>query len=203
MDWLSPDESGIGWTRDGVPYGAWEPSAPSVDAPVSYALPPLTFAPGALDIFNLPAPIPSIASRPTYRAEPAAFDQGDAPPLYVRITRPTWFNSAKGAPMEDYSGLYGDPLTRIALGQAGNVDPAGPYYGGVDPSYQVFNLSDAAIATQRLFPGWTLPKIGIPALGFPNTPKATQQQAAPGAGWATWLLYGGLALAAVLLLRRR
>lgn len=207
MDWLSPDESGIGWTRDGVPYVAWEPSVPSVAPPASYALPPLTIAPGALDIFNLPAPVPSIASRPSYRAEPAAFD--DPAPLYVKLTKPTWYNSAKGAAM-DYSDdryNYVDPLLSLApespnYGARGYVDPLGPYYGGVDPSYQVFNLSDAAMATQRLFPGWTLPRIGIPALGFPNTPKATQQQAAPASTLTTYLIYGALALAVILLVKR-
>lgn len=164
----------------------------------------------SLGVGDMLAPaVPSIASRPTYRAEPAAFD--DPAPLHVKITKPTWFNSAKGASMYDdprYS--YVDPLQRlapenpnyVAPGAIGYVDPLGPYYGGVDPSYQVFNLSDAAMATQRLFPGFTLPRIGIPALGFPNTPKATQQQAAPGSAWTQYLIYGVLMLAVVLLVKR-
>lgn len=167
-----------------------------------YDLSPRAFA----ALFELPPPVRNVAAA----ANPTPYIVETRGPGFEILRNPwaplsagvptmetTWFDQGFGPP------LYGDPLTRIALGQAGKVDPAGPYYGGVDPSYQVFNLSDAAIATQRLFPGWTLPKIGLPALGFPNTPKATQQQAAPGAGWATWLLYGGLALAAVLLLRRR
>lgn len=165
----------------------------------------------SLRVSDMLAPaVPSIASRPIFRPEPAAFDEGDVPPLYLKINKPTWFNSAKGASMYDdprYS--YVDPIQRLAPenpnyapGSLGFVDPAGPFYGGVDPSYQVFTLSDAALATQRLFPGFTLPRIGIPALSFPNTPKATQQQAAPASALTTYLIYGALALAAVLLLRR-
>lgn len=146
-------------------------------------------------LFELPTPV----RFPQPAAYTARADyQGENPEAVprIRITRST---PMYDDPIYNYSG---DPLTRIALGQVGTVDPAGPYYGGLDPSYQVFNLSDAAMATQRFLSSWNLPAIGLPPLRFPNTPPATQQAAQPGAGWAIWLLYGGLALAAVLLLKR-
>lgn len=165
---------------DGGPIVAEGPIYRGPDDHWIYDLPPLA-------LYELPPPVRNVSAA----ADPA--------PLLVRINKPTWFRSAEGATMDD--DLYGDPLTRLALGQAGTVEKGGPYYG-YDGPVPVFNLSEAAQATQRLFPGWTLPKIGLPALGFPNTPKATQQQAAPGAALTTYLIYGALALAVVLLVRR-
>lgn len=202
MDWLSPDESGIGWTRDGVPYVGWEPSALAPAPAGSYALPPLTIAPGALDIFNLSAPLPSIASRPDYRAEPVA---ESFPPLFVRVTKPTWFSSAKGLPMEIDPISAGDPLVRLSLGQMGSVDPAGPYYGGVDPSYQVFNLSDwsqPSSSFERMFAAMRTPQFTFRLPPTPSAQAIMGTPPAPAARVSSLLLYGALALAVILLVKR-
>lgn len=64
--------------------------------------------------------LPAVASRPTYRAEPASAEPEPAP-LFVRLTKPTWFNTTKGTAMETDPGAfdYGD-------WQKG--PPLGPYY---------------------------------------------------------------------------
>jgi hypothetical protein len=123
-------------------------------------------------------------------------------PLLIRLTKPTWFNSTVPK-METYDPSihgYADPLIRLAGGMTGRVDPSGPYYGGLDPNYQVFNISDWA--QQGLF-NWRLPAISLPPLSFPNAIKNNVPAAAPVvSNWSAWLIYGGLALAAILLLRR-
>lgn len=145
------------------------------------------------DIFG-----PAVASRPVYRAEPAALEE--SAPLFARIAKPTWFNNpATGTPM------YDDPLLRIANGQMGSVDPAGPYYGGVDPGYEVFALSDWAkgsLPSARDYPrqvpsnplqlSSVIPRLTLPA--------ALTNPA--GAGLSAWIVPLALAALAIVALRK-
>lgn len=173
-----------------APIAGAAPSAPSVGELASTWLESL----GAF---------PSVTSRPTYRAEP----EGVAPasvtpapePILIRFTKPTWFNSATGAPM------YDDPLLRIANGQMGSVDPAGPYYGGVDPGYEVFALSDWAQTTLPSGRDYPRQVPSNPLALSSLIPKLTLPAALTnpaGSSLSSWLLPLALAAVAVFALRK-
>ena len=161
-------------------------------------------APGAVpSLFDPLPPSPDLAvtSVPVYRPEPAAFDRGDVAPLRITINKPTWFNSAKGAGMYD-DPIYnysGDPLTRIAAGQVGTVDTAGPFagYSGTVPE---FGLSDWARSgsLDRAFSALKTPQFNF---RLPTTPTAQAILGTPAPAGIASLLSSPLLLigAAVLL----
>lgn len=163
-----------------------------------YTLTPGDFLPSS----RPPLAVPTLAPTPTLARSDYQGENPDARPL-IRITRST--------PM-DYSDprySYVDPIQRlapenpnyVAPGALGYVDPAGPFAGYNGP-VPVYALSDWAQASQQLFSPLALRSFSLPPLRFPGTQPATQQAASPRASWTSWLLYGGLALAAVLLLKR-
>lgn len=187
MDWLEPDESGIGWTRDGVPYLAYEPALSPAPA-ASYRLPPLTFAPGALDIFASPASV----ARADYQGEDLA-----APPL-IRISASLPFT---GVPrMEETS--WWDWATQPAPADWANVIGGDPIGGKAWPSSDPLGVYDALrygpagrMASRNVVPASPL------ALN-PVTPRFNIPTPLAAGGLSSWLLIALAAGAALILLRR-
>ena len=158
-----------------------------------YTLTPSDFLPSS----RPPIAVPTLAPTPTLARSDYQGENPDARPL-IRITRSTpmdgsfdYGNWQSAQPLGGYAGTPGTysvdtPVSEL-LRQIGSPEARAAY--------------DASLA-QTLFSPLALRSFSLPPLRFPGTQPATQQAASPGASWMSWLLYGGLALTAVLLLKR-